>query len=170
MLNPHLASWYVLYVKPRHEKKVNSRLVDSNVQTYLPLVKKLKIWSDRKKIVFEPLFTSYIFVFIQSKEDFTKCLNTAGACFFVRFGKQLGKIRVSEIEAIKKILELDYKDVVYSTNEPTIGEVKTITTGVLAGHDCEILQVINKKEIVVHLDSLQMKLTATIPAYYLSEH
>ena len=47
--------WYVLYVNVRHEKKVHEKFVEQNIESYLPIVKTLKQWSDRKKIVEEPL-------------------------------------------------------------------------------------------------------------------
>ena len=52
--------WHVFYVQARHEKKVNERLLDCGYETFLPLKKVLKQWSQRKKWVEEPLFRSYI--------------------------------------------------------------------------------------------------------------
>ena len=49
--------WYALYVKSRSEKKVLSQLEDMGLEAFLPLVTRIKQWSDRKKKVEEPLFT-----------------------------------------------------------------------------------------------------------------
>ena len=54
--------WHVIYTAPRAEKKVNERLESQGVETYLPLQKTLRQWSDRKKKVSIPLFNSYVFV------------------------------------------------------------------------------------------------------------
>jgi hypothetical protein len=55
--------WYALYTKPRNEKKVYSRLVEKGVEAFLPLQKRLKQWSDRKKLV-GSLYSDHIFLFV----------------------------------------------------------------------------------------------------------
>ena len=55
-------NWYVLYTKSRNEKLVAERLKEIGIETYCPVLKKVKQWSDRKKVVEEPLFKSYVFV------------------------------------------------------------------------------------------------------------
>ena len=52
--------WYVLYTKSRHEKKVADRLRAAGFTVYCPLQKINKRWSDRTKIIEEPLFKGYI--------------------------------------------------------------------------------------------------------------
>ena len=54
--------WYVLYTKPRWEKKVYQLLMEQGIESYCPLNKTRKKWSDRVKWVEEPLFKSYVFV------------------------------------------------------------------------------------------------------------
>jgi hypothetical protein len=53
-------SWKVLYVSSRQEKKLSVRLQQLGIKNYLPIVKKLRIWSDRKKWVDFPMFNGYI--------------------------------------------------------------------------------------------------------------
>ena len=60
-------NWYVVYTKPKWEKKVAERLNAIGVIAYCPLITKERQWSDRKKIVHVPLFNSYIFVQIDDK-------------------------------------------------------------------------------------------------------
>ena len=52
--------WYVVYTKPRWEKKVAQKLNDIGINAYCPLIKKISSWTDRKKLVYIPLFNSYI--------------------------------------------------------------------------------------------------------------
>ena len=61
-------NWYALYTKPRWEKKVAKNLGDKGYIVYCPLNKVLRQWSDRKKIVLEPLFKGYIFVQIEDRD------------------------------------------------------------------------------------------------------
>lgn len=96
-------NWYVVYTKPKWEKKVAERLNDIGINAYCPLVTKTSQWSDRKKVVTVPLFNSYIFVQIEEK-DRNSIFEIPGA---VRYLFWLGKpatVRDSEIEAIQKWL------------------------------------------------------------------
>ena len=70
--------WFAIYVKSRSEKKVFKLLEDIGIESFLPLITRVKQWSDRKKKVEEPLFRSYLFVNI-TLSDYYKVLNTAGA-------------------------------------------------------------------------------------------
>ena len=96
-------NWYVVYTKPKWEKKVAERLNEMGVVAYCPLVKKTSQWSDRKKTISIPLFNSYIFVKIEGK-DRNRVFEIPGA---VRYVFWLGKpavVKNSEIEAIRNWL------------------------------------------------------------------
>ena len=49
LCKPHVKNWYVLYVRSRHEKKVHQLLQEKGIESSLPLIKTIRIWSDRKK-------------------------------------------------------------------------------------------------------------------------
>ena len=73
-------SWYALYVKSRHEFITNRELNKKGITTYLPSVKKLRQWKDRKKYVDFPLFPGYIFVNVKpSNDQFLNVVRTPGA-------------------------------------------------------------------------------------------
>lgn len=80
--------WYVLYVKSRWEKKVNESLMNVHIESFLPLVKSARQWSDRKKINSSPLFPSYVFVHINSGLEFRKALTINEACGHFHFGNE----------------------------------------------------------------------------------
>lgn len=96
--------WYVLYTKHRAEKKVAEALEKMEIETYCPIVTEVRQWSDRKKKVNVPLFTSYVFVFLKEKER-KKVFGIPGV---VRFLFWLGKpaiVKDVEIKTIKEWLE-----------------------------------------------------------------
>jgi transcription antitermination factor NusG len=95
--------WYAIYTKPRWEKKVNSVLSKKEIETWCPLQLIQKQWSDRKKIVEEPLFKSYVFVRVTEKER-TPVLMTDGVLNFVYHVGKPAVIRDEEIDLIKKYL------------------------------------------------------------------
>ena len=61
--------WIVVRSKPRSEKVVYKELVSKNIEAYLPLLKERRKWSDRKKWVEFPLFSSYLFARIDIKNS-----------------------------------------------------------------------------------------------------
>lgn len=95
--------WFALYTKPRWEKKVDSLLIKKGIEAWCPLQKVQKQWSDRKKIVEEPLFKSYVFVHVGVNER-TPVLMTDGVLNFVYHVGKPAVIRDEEIELIKKYL------------------------------------------------------------------
>ncbi|MBC8035355.1 MAG: UpxY family transcription antiterminator [Chitinophagaceae bacterium] len=95
--------WYAVYTKPRWEKKVADLLHKRRVDSFCPLNKVLRQWADRKKIVEEPLFTSYVFVCASEAEKLT-VRQTDGVLNFVYWLGQPAVIKDEEIEAIRIFL------------------------------------------------------------------
>jgi transcription antitermination factor NusG len=96
--------WYVLYTKPRQEKKVTDTLNAIGIEAYCPLVTVVKQWSDRKKKVQVPLINSYVFVNIEEHQR-EAVFKVSG---IVRYLFWLGKpavVRAVEIEALQQSLE-----------------------------------------------------------------
>lgn len=57
-----MKEWFVIYTKPRCEKKIAQKLEALGIEVFCPLITTIKQWSDRKKKVEIPLFSSYIFL------------------------------------------------------------------------------------------------------------
>ena len=93
-----------VYTRPRWEKKVNQLLKEKGVESYCPLNKVRRKWSDRVKIVEEPLFKSYVFVKVND-EDRATVRMTTGAINFVYWQGKPAVIKEKEIAAIKKFLD-----------------------------------------------------------------
>jgi transcription antitermination factor NusG len=106
-------NWYAIYTKPRWEKKVNNILLEKGLESYCPLNKVERKWSDRMKTVEEPLFKSYVFVRVNQEEQ-SKVRMTNGVVNFVYWQGKPAMIKDKEIEIIRKFLH-EYKDV---TAEP----------------------------------------------------
>lgn len=54
--------WYVLHTKSRQEKILTNELAGLGVEHYLPLIKRARLYGERKAVVEEPLFPGYVFV------------------------------------------------------------------------------------------------------------
>jgi transcription antitermination factor NusG len=95
--------WYAVYTKSRCEKKVADLLSKKEIENYCPVNRVYRQWSDRKKIVLEPLFTSYVFVNINEPSLFS-VRNTDGVINFVYWLNKPAVIRNEEIDTIRRFL------------------------------------------------------------------
>src|SRR3954462_4857025 len=101
--------WYAIYTRPRWEKKVNTLLSEKKIESYCPLNKVRRKWSDRIKTVEEPLFKSYVFVKIDDAER-SNVRMTNGVVNFVYWNGKPAVIREKEIQTIKRFLN-EYEQV-----------------------------------------------------------
>lgn len=156
--------WYAAYTKPRNEKKVYTRLMENGIETFLPLQKRLKQWSDRKKMVEEPLFRSYIFVHIDSK-DYYNILNTNGIVRYVTFGGKAAPIPERQIEQVKQLL---VQDVEIETLDESleVGTTVEVKFGGLMGVVGELVEHTGKKKVVIKIDHISHSLLVTLPTDY----
>ena len=98
------AKWYAIYTRPRWEKKVNYLLQGKGIESYCPLNKVRRKWSDRIKTIEEPLFKSYVFVKID-EEIRTNVRMTDGVINFVYWNGKPAVIKEREIQTIRRFLD-----------------------------------------------------------------
>lgn len=159
--------WFALYTKPRWEKKVSAVLDLKGVECWCPLKKTVKQWSDRKKIVEEPLFTSYVFVRIKENEK-SAVLMTDGILNFVYHVGKPAIIRDQEIDTIKKfLLEKDASVSVQSLQSLDENTRIKVNHGVFMDTTGTVLKT-GKKKVYVKLESLEQVMIVEFPAEYLS--
>jgi transcription antitermination factor NusG len=160
MKNPALIrKWLAVYTRPRWEKKVNQLLSAKGLETYCPLNKVRRKWSDRIKTVEEPLFKSYVFVKV-SDDDRAAVRMTNGTINFVYWNGKPAIIKEKEITAIKRFLD-EYEYVEARPAELKVNQRVRITNGTLMDHEGKVLDV-RRKIAKVAIDSLGYILVAYI--------
>ncbi|WP_366184876.1 UpxY family transcription antiterminator [Flavobacterium ovatum] len=144
-------NWYVVYTKPKWEKKVAEQLRKLEIECYCPLVIKERQWSDRKKKIEVPLFNSYVFVRLK-EADRNLVFQSVGV---VRYLFWLGKpaiVRAEEIETIKYWLEkpnaIDVTMLPYKKGDKIILE-----SGPFLDQEA-VIQEVNKTHCILVLESL----------------
>lgn len=158
--------WYVIYTRSRHEKKVHDRLGEMEIPSFLPTQKLLKQWNDRKKFVHEPLFPSYVFIYLKSVENYYKGMDIAGALYYVKAGKQIASVSETVINNIKLVTSQPV-DIEISESHFQPGQKLVINQGVMIGLSCEVIQFRNHQKLLVRVDLLKRNLLLTLPAEYL---
>ena len=159
--------WYALYTKPRWEKKIDSVLIRKGVESWCPLQKVERQWSDRKKIIEDPLFKSYVFVRIAPDER-TKVLMTDGVLNFVHYLGKPAVIKDEEVNIIKKYLAEKDASIAILSEEGFQNEMKIkVNHGVFMGNEGTVIRG-GKKKVYVKLESLGHVMVVEFPAEYLS--
>ena len=151
--------WLAIYTRPRWEKKVSKLLTEKGLESYCPLNKVRRKWSDRVKVVEEPLFKSYVFVKV-SDDDRTAVRMTPGAINFVYWDGRPAVIREKEINAIKRFLN-EYENVEVQQIELKVDQRVRVTNGMLMDQEGKVLDV-RHKTAKVAIDSLGYILVAYI--------
>lgn len=155
-----ISHWYAIYTRSRCEKRLVQRLTEKGIEAYVPLHKTLRQWSDRKKIVTEPLINSYVFVNV-SGSDYFEALNTYGASHYIWFSGKPAVIPSKQIELLK-IITGSGMAVECSKNDIPSGSTVRVKAGPLHGLTGRMVSHAGKNKVIVHLDHLDKVLLLTI--------
>src|SRR6478736_8838352 len=168
-MNENIKKWFAIYTKPRWEKKVNSILLLKGINSWCPVQKTERQWSDRKKIIEDPLFKSYVFVKINDDEKLP-VLQTEGVLNFVHFLGKPAVIKDEEIEIIKSfLLEKDAKINIRSLQDFKEDDKVVIKHGIFMDNTGTVIRAAAKK-IYVRLESLDQVMIVEFPANYAAHY
>ncbi|MFG4004732.1 UpxY family transcription antiterminator [Flavobacterium aquidurense] len=146
-----MKNWYVVYTKPKWEKKVAEKLIEVGIECYCPLITQMRQWSDRKKAIEVPLFNSYVFVQLEDGNR-NSVFQVSGV---VRYLFWLGKpaiVKDGEIEIIKTSLKApNISDI--SVTSIQVGDRIKLETGAFSNQDA-IVQEISNTYYTLVLESL----------------
>lgn len=150
-------TWYAVYTKPRWEKKVAALLLENGIEHYCPINKVIKQWSDRKKVVFEPLFKGYVFVNLEEQKKW-EVKKIPGILNFVYWLGKPAQIRNEEIDIIRKFLN-EFDDVQVEQKGFVVNTEVRIKQGVLMNYKGVVIEVLGSRA-VVKIDTLDIQLSA----------
>lgn len=150
-------SWYIVYTYPNLEKRIFTELQKKNVNAYLPMQKKIRNWSDRKKEIRTPLFPNYIFINTTEKERH-KFFDINGVVNFISFGGKPAVMSDDEILNIKK-----FEETVFEVELSLIqGDDVMIINGPFTGVRGKLFVKKGKERFGVRLSSINQSLSLEI--------
>jgi len=158
-------NWYAIYTKARNEKKVHERLLEQGVESYLPLVKTLRQWSDRKKWVEVPLLSSYVFVRVPQYQ-LREIIQVDGAAKYISFEGKPASIPEKQIDNLRLLVNGE-ADIEVTGERLSPGDPVEVTTGSLRGLTGELIKINNKNKVVVRIDRLDINLVIKIQKAFL---
>ena len=166
--SPTALQWYATYTYPNAERKVCTKIAEMGVETYLPLQKVIRQWSDRKKQLELPLFPNYVFVKTTLQKRFD-LLRIKELVRFVAFEGQPVSIPEKEIDLIKEIVKQGSIGLSLEPFKGSPGQLVKITRGQLAGTEGVIVQEKSgKSRFAIHVKALQQTITIDIAANHLT--
>lgn len=143
--------WFVIHTKSRCEKIVANRLLNLGLDVYCPIIKVQRKWSDRLKVVEEPLFKSYCFINLQEEERH-KVFGVPGVVRYLFWNKKPAIVKQKEIDIIKNLLnDFDHKAIQIAT--VSVSDRIKIDSGVFIDQEAKVLST-QGKNIMVKIESL----------------
>ncbi len=151
--NKNSYNWYAIRVKSRSEKKVNADLIEQNIEAYVPLQRKLRVWSDRKKWVEMPLISGYVFVYI-SRKEYEAVLRIYNVVSYIYFEGKAAIIREEDINLLKRMLGQSDVELEVTAEQFKPGQVVEIIAGPLLGVVGELIEFKGKNKVALRIPPL----------------
>jgi transcription antitermination factor NusG len=157
--------WYALQTRPRHEKKIAAELELRGVNTFLPLVRETRQWSDRRMQIDVPLFSCYVFVnLIPSPEVRATVLRNHGVLNFVGSAKEPLPIPDNQIEQVRTVVSRK----VPFAGHPflSVGQRVRIRGGALDGIEGILERRSGNDRLVISVQTIQRSLSINVEGYH----
>ena len=161
---PEESSWYAVHTKPRHEKRVAAQFEEKRVCTFLPLLRRIHRWSDRRVKVEVPMFSCYAFVrIVHTVEERLKVLRTPGVLGFVGCERQGTPIPDEQIESLRTAINQN----IPCFPHPFIssGSRVRIRGGSLDGMEGILVSQAGEMSLVVSVELLRRSISIRVEGY-----
>jgi transcription termination/antitermination protein NusG len=160
----HQTNWYAIQTRARHEKVVAERLGEQGVVTFLPLVREIHRWSDRKKKIELPLFSCYVFGrFAATNEEQQRIYRTTGVFGIVGVRGECTPIPDAEIEAVRAFIGQHLPWSVHPFLK--VGQRVRVRGGSLDGIEGVLLSRNGERTLVISINTIQRSLAVRIEGY-----
>lgn len=145
--------WFALQTKPRNELLVSKQIENKEIEFFLPLIEKIRIWSDRKKKIKVPLFSGYVFVHATEKERLHAISNTSGAIKYIFYENRPAVISEREIEIIKNAIS-DPEKISIEDKKIKKGDMIFVTHGIFKGMKGVVNEFRGNYKLTVNLEEI----------------
>lgn len=141
-------------------------LGEKDINYFLPAIKEIRHWSDRRKVIEQPLFAGYVFVRIPGKDEpRVSVLRTDGVVGFVGSHGRGTPIPDSEIETIQTLLSSRVPFEPYPFLR--IGQKVRIRGGYLDGIEGVLAGKNADRSVVISVELIQRSLAVHVSGFEL---
>jgi transcription antitermination factor NusG len=156
----NILTWHALYTRSRYELKSSEILKQKGVEVYVPVQRVMRQWSDRRKLITEPVIRSYVFVRI-SRQQYDSVLDTIGIVRYVFFCGKPAHIPDAQIQILKAVLGAEVEvDCMPDLLKP--GMPVRVNAGPLCGLEGELVRMAGRNKVVVRLETLRQALLISL--------
>lgn len=156
---PEKDMWFAIQVVPRHERKVETILQDREYGPFLPVCQTRRNWSDRVKVIEQPLFPGYIFCRSRASR-LGNIRHMAGVVRIISFGGKPCPVSDSEIEALQRVVDSGRN--ICSSMYFATGERVRVITGPLVGIMGVITQIKKHSRLVISVEVILKSISVEI--------
>ena len=154
-----MKKWIAVYTKSRHEQIAINELSKKDIESFCPMFKERRQWSDRKKWVHFPLFRSYLFARIYLKENIF-VLQTIGVNKIVKFQNKISIIPDQVINDIKNIVDGGYK--IQQVDYFIKGDAVRVVSGPLKGINGIIQDLKGDSRLIMKVEAIRQAFSIEI--------
>jgi transcription antitermination factor NusG len=157
--------WYAIYTRSRHEKKATGELHQMGMDAFLPTVSAMRRWSDRNKLVDQPLFPGYLFVrTAPSVETRLKMLQASGVVDIVGVKGWGSPIPDEQIDSLRNLLS---QGVPFGFH-PFLREGQRVRVrgGCLDGLEGILVERLSDRSLVLSIDPIHRSISVQITDYH----
>ncbi len=160
------SQWYAVQTRSRHEKMVAAQFDRKHVHSFLPLTKSVHRWSDRRKMIEEPLFGGYVFVRMTMSDDRRLAvLRTLGVVGFVGVQGQAISIPDKQIQDLQALLASNVRFDEFPFLR--LGQRVRIRGGCLDGIEGILVSKNTDHSVVISVDIIQRSLEIRVSGFHL---
>lgn len=145
--------WFAVQTRYRYEQRVASDLTAKGVENYLPVLREVRDWKDRKKTLEAAAFGGYLFVrFEETQRNRVRVLETSGVVKLLGSHNTLEPVPDNEIESLR----LSLTSGAPCTRHPYLatGTLLRIERGPLKGLEGRLVRAANALRLVVCVASV----------------
>ena len=160
MTGKHM-QWYALRVRSQQERMAEAVLNGKGYDTFLPLYRSTRRWSDRTKVIYRPLFPGYLFC----EFDLTQRAPVVTVCSVIQvvgFGQGPTPVDAAELEQVRRAIGSDMSIEPWRYFES--GQLVQVQEGPLTGLKGIFVRYHGVNRIVLSLTLIQRSIAVELDA------
>lgn len=114
------------------------------------------------------MFPSYVFIYLNDRQTYTRSLDMQGCLYYVRLGKEITRVSDTVVNNIR-LATIQPSEITVSDGFFEAGRKVVINRGALKGLSCEVVEYDHKKKLLVRVHLLQRNILISIPEHYLKQ-
>jgi transcription antitermination factor NusG len=150
---PTRANWFAVQTRYRYEQRIANDLSSKGLENFLPTLREVHEWKDRRKPIEVPAFSGYLFVRCEATlQNRVRVLETTGVVRLLGSQSQPEPVAESEIQSLR----LSLTSGATCTRHPylAIGTPLRITRGPLTGLEGRLVRTANELRLVISVASV----------------